>query len=191
MNHWRTIRGMGKKKERYITVSFIKKKEIFKNRDGTAGGEILTWSDARYSESGVKRYNNCLMVLAGINGVTRDLMDWLTMQMNPNNKVYNNDDVRNEFIQFITKSVAANKEFDYAIPSHRTIKESFKILHNRGLLLKAKRGIFMVNPEYFMNPNNDSRRDMLIKLILEFRSGTNTTLSVETEEKEDAAKNPE
>lgn len=136
------------------------------------------FGSASYTTSAVKRYHNCLMVLCGISGVARDLMDWLTLQMNNNNLVTNSRAHREEFIKFVATSLEKSGEKGI-VPAHNTVKDAFLKLADRKLLIPVDRGSYMVNPEYFMNPNNEKGRALLIRMVLEFRSGVNTKIEIQ------------
>src|SRR4051812_28492020 len=51
----------------------------------------------------VKRFNNALMLLAGIEGCEKHLMDWLADNMTAGNYVNNNEITRKGFIAFHEK----------------------------------------------------------------------------------------
>lgn len=159
-----------------ITVSYLVNKKKFKDIDG-----ILQIKADRlyktYSVSGIKRYNNALAALAGVNGLARDLLEWLTVRMTTDNEVYNTFNVRRLFIAhikeiFITKAPS----FDYKAPSDRSVKAGFAKLVERNILIPRSRGEYFVNPEYFMNPENEDYRGSLIKLVLEFQDDKETEI---------------
>lgn len=136
-----------------------------------------------YSMSGITRYHNCLLYLAGISGVARDLMDWLTTKMDNDNIVFSNAVTRRAFIKFVKDAVETTKDEDFAykVPSERTVKDAYRKLIERGMLLYQERGAYQVNPEYFMNNRNEKSREHLIRLVLEFKYGKDTKLTVETD----------
>lgn len=115
----------------------------------------------KITTSHVKRYNNCLYLLAGLKGCSRNLMDFLTDQMDSDNNVVSN-------AAFIKKFIAVMKEagIEYG---EDIVKKSFKTLREKGFLLdlEGSRGYYKVNPKYFMK-NDDSKREELLRLILDF-----------------------
>ena len=114
--------------------------------------------------SHTKRYHNCLYLLAGLSSCARDLMDYITEQMDSDNVVSTNEHFREKFIKFIS----ANSEVSY---SDSSVKRSLRLLTEKGLLRQKKRGYSVVNPEFFFK-NDDKRRFELIKIELQFKAGT-------------------
>jgi predicted transcriptional regulator len=125
-----------------------------------------------------KRYHNNLYLLARLNKCSRDLIDWLTEQMDNDNIVYSNLVVRDKFRNFI--SDITDKEVTY---KDITVKKAFKELTDKGLLINKQRGVFQVNPEYFFNNSDNERIDKII-LKLEFQKGLDTKMIIETSKKE-------
>lgn len=120
-----------------------------------------------------KRYHNCIYLLARLNKCSRDLLDWLTEQMDDNNIIYSNSVVRQKFRDFVKE--VTKEEISYA---DVTIKTAFKTLVNRDLLIPKQRGVYQVNPEYFFK---GSEKDRISKVILklEFSKGVDTKLTIE------------
>jgi hypothetical protein len=125
-----------------------------------------------------KRYHNCLYLLAGLNTCARNLMDFLTEEMKSDNVVYSSSHTRDKFKDFI--NVVSKGEVNY---SDSSIKKAFSNLSDKGLVRKVSRGIYKVNPEYFIK-NDESKRFDLIKIELEFKEGLNTKLEIIKKETE-------
>lgn len=97
-------------------------------------------------------------------------MEWLTAQMDKDNRVHNTKTVRNAFILFI----APNRKKP---PTHSAINASFATLKKKNLLIDMGRSCFMVNPEHFINSANEDSRPRLIRMVLEFRNGENVKIT--------------
>lgn len=156
-------------KEETITVKYTKGYE----KTESDGIPILmpVYGHTRYHTSGVKRYHSVLMTLCGISGVARDLMEWLTAKMDNDNKVYNTKANRSEFIRFLGKIQKP--------PTDSTVNNAFLTLKEAGLLVPMGRGCYMVNPKYFINAANEESRPRLIRMVLEFRNGVDTTIKID------------
>lgn len=125
----------------------------------------------------VKRYYNCIYLLAGLRPATRNLMDFLTEEMDSNNIVYNNQIWRNKFIFFMKEITSKFGENDKTITyTDQTVKDSFAQLSKTGLLIPIARGMFKVNPKYFF-VDTDAKRMVDIKMQLEFNT-TNTNFKI-------------
>lgn len=125
-----------------------------------------------------KRYHNCIFLLARLNQCSRDLIDWLTEQMDENNIIYSNIIVRKKFIDFIASITGKDNEDDRVIYSDNTIKAAFKTLSDKGLLISKSKGVFLVNPEYFFKGDEKDRINKIV-LKLEFEHGIDTKLIIE------------
>ena len=132
---------------------------------------IPVYGHAKFSTSGVKRFHNVLMTLCGVSGIARDLMDWLTMQMDNDNRVYNTRDNRNAFIGMM--SPGRRKPV-----THSAVNSAFVSLRKKGLLIDRGRSCFMVNPMYFINSANEDSRPRLIRMVLEFSNDNDTVIIV-------------
>jgi hypothetical protein len=168
-----------------LNVSAAKKITDWTDTDGEVHYDIV-WAAHSYTKSAIKRYHNCLMQLAGINGLARDLMDWLVIQMNNANVVMNTDHHKSVFIEYL-EDAKVKYEFDYKIPSRRSIDRAFALLTKRRLLIPVKRSVYMVNPEYFMSTRNEKSRKVLIQMVLEFDYGTHTKMQIIRKENEKKA----
>lgn len=175
---------MDAKKVGYLKVMAATKVTEYKDKNGEII-KIPFFETFPYPKSHVRRYHNCIMQLAGINGLARDLMDWLTIKMDNDNIVTNTEHYRESFIEYLKD---AQKElgatFKYSIPTHRAIKGAFNLLTKRGMLIFKKRATYIVNPEYFMSSRNEKSRNFLIRMILEFRYDTHTKMKVIRENQE-------
>lgn len=119
-----------------------------------------------------KRFHNCLYLLAGLNPCTRNLMDFLAEEMNNDNIVHSNKVTKDKFTGFIEG--VSNGTITYGDSS---IKKAYSTLCDKGLLRKLGRGIYKVNPEYFVK-NSDDNRERLLKIELEFQEGIDTKLRI-------------
>ena len=122
----------------------------------------------------VKRFNNALMILMGIDGCERNLMDWLADNMTAGNYVNNNEVTRKNFIMFHSKhSKGSGKPY-----SDKTVSIAFQRLSSAELLIPVTRGCFIVNPLYYYS-GDDAARINAIKMVMEFRSGVETKITIE------------
>lgn len=143
--------------EKVITLKYLDK---WIDEDGC---KIPEYRYKQIVTAHTKRYHNCLYLLAGLNSSSRDLMDYLCEKMDQNNFVHSNETVREDFIQFIKRITGDKVEY-----SHPTVKKSFKILSDKGLLIPRGRGSYIVNPEFFFRKDEKDRLDA-IRLILEIK----------------------
>jgi len=120
-----------------------------------------------------KRYHNCLYLLAGLPQCARDLMDYMTENMDDENMFSHNAYTRVRFIEFINS--VTNGKVAYG---HDSIKKAVKKLTDKGLILPKDRGVYQVNPEYFIK-NWDKERLGLIKVIMEFEENEDTGIKIE------------
>jgi hypothetical protein len=127
------------------------------------------------STNHVKRFNNALMLLAGIEGCEKHLMDWLADNMTNGNYVNNNEITRKAFISFHEKyGKGESKKY-----SDKTVSIAFQRLSSADFLIPVTRGLFMVNPLYYY-AGDDASRINAIKMIMEFKSGVETKITVHT-----------
>lgn len=162
----------------------MKKKEELKIRyrsgishKGTIKGEPYiepTYDFVNASTSCIKRYNNALMLLAGIDGCEKSLMDWLADNMTEGNYVNNNELTRNAFISFHKKH-GKGKTKSY---SDKTVSIAFQRLNAADFLISVTRGVYMVNPLYYY-AGDDASRVKAIKMVMEFKSGFTTKITRE------------
>lgn len=134
------------------------------------------WAHQQVVCSHTKRYHNCLYLLAGLGSCARDLMDFITEEMDSNNVICTNEYFRGKFIKFIQDIKKEKGEVTLSY-GHSTVKRALTVLFDKNLIRPMRRGYSMVNPKYFFR-NDDSKRLDKIKLQLEFESGYNTKLEL-------------
>lgn len=123
----------------------------------------------------VKRFNNALMILMGIDGCERNLMDWIADNMTAGNYITNNELTRRNFIEFHKKyKKGGNKTY-----SDKTVSIAFQRLCSAEFLVSMTRGTYMVNPMYYY-AGDDASRINAIRMIMEFKSGVHTKVTVES-----------
>lgn len=112
---------------------------------------------------GVKRYFNTLGVLARLSKGERLLLDYILEEMDENNYITNNKQLRLSFNRLIVR---------FGIPAYTTgtVNKYFSNLQKHCLLEKAKgRGLYQVSPSfYFKGTQKD--RGACIRRILEAQS---------------------
>lgn len=123
-----------------------------------------------YEKKFIKLYQNCLADMMQISGCARHLLDWLVEIMGQINIVNNNQHTRDNFRTYFNDKTG--KEY-----SDEAIIKAYKQLCSVKFLIPYKRGLFLVNPEYFFNGDEGDRKT-LIKLSLEFRAGVRTEISL-------------
>lgn len=122
-----------------------------------------------------KRFSSALMLLMGVNGCDLHLIDWLAENMTDKGYVSNNELTRRGFIAFHAKHKgSSNKTY-----GDGTVKKAFSNLVEASLLVPVVRGVFQVNPLYFYS-GEDADRMKSIKLMMEFKAGVETKITVET-----------
>jgi len=111
----------------------------------------------------MKRYYNCLYLLAGLSPCARNLMDYLTEEMDEDNEVRSDVGVRAKFISFITKITYGLKTSPtgivYADP---TVKSAFTELSSSGLIISRRKGVFEVNKKFFFLGKEEDRLNAII-----------------------------
>lgn len=130
------------------------------------------------STKSVKRYNNAIMLLMGINGCPHHLIEWLSDTMPDSGYVSNNDITRRTFIAFHNRY---KKDGNKAYSEHAVIK-AFQRLANDGFLIPVTKGVFMINPMLYC-AKSDEDRISSIKYMMEFKSGVETKISVKINKK--------
>lgn len=123
-----------------------------------------------YEKKFIKLYQNCLADMMQISGCSRHLLDWLIEIMGQINIVNNNEHTRDSFRTYFKEKTG--KEY-----SNEAILKAYQQLVEKKFLIKYKRGLFLVNPEYFFNGDEGDRKT-LIKLTLEFKAGVRTEISL-------------
>lgn len=129
------------------------------------------------SISHVKRFHSCLLILIGVEGCERNLIDWLVDNMTTGNYVTNSKVTRKSFINFYKKCNPTKKPY-----AENTVRTAFHKLSSLELLIPVTRGTFLVNPEYFF-AGTDEARFSTIKMVMEFKSGISTDVNLDITEK--------
>jgi hypothetical protein len=117
----------------------------------------------------VKRYYNAFAILAGLNTCSRDLLDFLTEDMDEDNLVRSDIITRNKFLTTL-KEQTIQTDGSFIEYSDSNIKKSYQTLLDRNCLIKVGRGAYQVNPEIFFKRGERSRLES-VKISLEFRKG--------------------
>lgn len=156
-------------KKEQIKIRYLKDKVLGGYIDGKPYYEPV-WDYVNASKGHVKRFNDAMMLLAGIDGCEKSLMDWLADNMSEKNYVSNNSITRNAFISFFEKH---GKKY-----SEKTVSIAFQRLCASDFLISITRGVFMVNPKYYY-AGDDASRIKAIKMVMEFKAGQETTITVE------------
>lgn len=121
-----------------------------------------------------KRFSSAVMLLMGISGCELHLIDWLTDNMTVKNYVNNNGITRRNFISFYDRY----KKKGAKSYTEETVRKAFQALTAAGLLIPVERGLFQVNPEFFFS-GEEAERIKSIKLLMEFKAGIETRITVE------------
>ena len=110
-----------------------------------------------------RRYHNCIGILAQLEKCARLLLDYLVENMDSGNVVTSNKYMRSRFIEFIGQC-----SFGKVSYGDSTVEKAFKELRSHNLIIKKTRGVFMVNPEYFMK-NDDRTREKMIREMYRYK----------------------
>ena len=147
-------------KRRYVRKSFPDMVRASQDGSGFELGE----GKITIPLTGVKRYYHTLFLLFNLSGVDRVFLDWLTEVMGIDNRVYINDDEIERFL-----SVARSMGYSYKAS---TVKQSFKRLRARNLILKTKKasGLFHVNPIFYAKGTEKQRIDNIC-MLFNFEAG--------------------
>lgn len=127
----------------------------------------VSW-ESKYKQvaiSSVKRYYNCLYLLAKLSPCARNLMDYLSEVMDGYNLIRSSEHDRDQFIIFISE--ITNKEITYG---HQAVKNAYGELADKNLLLRRQKGLYKVNELYFFS-ESDVKRLKSIKLSIQIGSG--------------------
>lgn len=131
-------------------------------RSHNIGYDLMNRRSVEIVDSYVKRYKNCIFLLAKLSKTERLFLDYLTEIMDENNYVANNKATREGFNRFMRKlNLEEYKE--------STIHKCFSRLCKENLITayKGKRGMYQVSPYYFYSDNPNSGREKLIREMLE------------------------
>lgn len=127
------------------------------------GFQELNW-ETKYktvAASSVKRYYNCLYLLAKLSPCARNLMDYLTESMDDRNLIRSSQHDRETFINFIGN--ITNGDVTYG---HQAVKNAYGELADKNLLLHRQKGLYKVNELYFFK-GSDAKRLKSIKLTIQ------------------------
>lgn len=158
------------KEKQEIKIKYRSGVTKFKDKSGFEHKEF-DYDYVSAETQSVKRYRGALMLLAGIDGCEKNLMEWLEDNMTAGNYVSNNEVTRRNFIQYYEKY----KKKSYA---DKTVSIAFQRLSEATFLIPMTRGTFMVNPILYYAGDENSRINA-IKMIMEFRSDIDTKITVE------------
>jgi len=117
-----------------------------------------------------RRYHNCMNVLVGLSGCSRNLLEFMIEDMDENNMISTGKYFRSRFVSFMD-SVSEGK-IRY---SDSTIKRSIGEIVKVGFALSNGRGYITINPMYYTK-NDDTARMIMIKNYLELESGATEKL---------------
>lgn len=124
------------------------------------------WKDVSLLEYGrvevecsyTRVYHSALPLLAVLSPAARSLIDHLCAVMQDGNVVFSNRPMRYSFIKHMEKAGVRITD--------GSVVRCFVELAEKRLLLKVRRGVYRVNPEYFMK-NKAEKRDQLIRASYE------------------------
>ena len=108
-------------------------------------------------------------IVAGLNPCSRDLIDYLVDVMDDDNIITSNEYTRDKFLETLKESTI-QPDGNFIEYSDSNIKKAYQSLVDRECLIKIKRGVYKVNPEYYFRKSETKRVDS-IQLIMEFKSG--------------------
>jgi hypothetical protein len=126
----------------------------------------------------VRRYKNCVYLLCQLSTCARTLMDYISEHMNDENLIRHDKIMRDEFVRFI-EDITQGK----VIYGHDAIKKAVLSLKEKNLIIPQARGVFLVNPEFFMK-NDDTKRIDMIRMMLEFSATEEIGITVDFETSE-------
>lgn len=133
------------------------------------GVYLAKFGNKNVSQDFVRRYYGTFAVLAGLNPCSRDLIDYLVDIMDDDNIIMSNEYTRDKFLEALKESTLL-PDGTFIEYSDSNIKKAYQSLVDRDCLIKIKRGVYKVNPEYYFR-KSERKRIESIKLILEFKSG--------------------
>ena len=123
----------------------------------------------------VRRYKNCVYLLCQLSACARTLMDYISENMSDDNHFRHDNIMRDAFIEFINS--ITNGKISYG---HDAVKKAVLSLKQKNLIIPQARGVFLVNPEYFMK-NDDSKRIDMIRMVMEFSEKSDMDIHVDFE----------
>lgn len=111
----------------------------------------------------MKRYYNCLYLLAGLSPCARNLMDYLTEEMDEDNEIRSDIGIRDKFRGFITKiTYGLETSPDGISYTDQTVKSAFSELSSTGLIKSKRKGVFEVNKKFFFLGSEEERLNAII-----------------------------
>lgn len=158
---------MNQKKLQKIGITWIEGIRL----DAEEDGFIQKSWETKYQNvvvSSVKRYYNCLYLLAKLSPCARNLMDYLSETMDKDNLVRSSEHDRLAFIGFMSE--ITSEEINYG---HQVVKNAYTELADKNLLLRKHKGLYKVNELYFFK-GSDAKRIKSIRLQIEIGSGKNS-----------------
>jgi hypothetical protein len=97
-----------------------------------------------------------MYLILDLTGCARNLIDYLADTMDPQNVVSSNKLTRARFISFVNHISRGKIRY-----TDGTVRQAFVQLKNKGRLLDAGRGAFVVNPIFFTKSKANSRLGMI------------------------------
>jgi hypothetical protein len=120
------------------------------------------YSHKDVSEQYVKVYSDALVKLKNLQGCPRNMIDYFVHEMDVDNKFEFNSYGKERFLKEMAR--ISDGELSY---SEVMMKRSIKALKDAGLIFSVKKGVYLINPEYYFKGNNENRRHDMIRELLE------------------------
>lgn len=116
----------------------------------------------------IKSYIGAMGLLFELSGCSRNLLDFLSYKMERDTNIIRIDSyTKDEF----------NGLFEDGGYSDSAINKAIAELSGKRFIIKERRGVYMVNPEFIDRGGGDKRLEK-IQVALEFESGVRTKISV-------------
>lgn len=122
-------------------------------RIGVGGQREPVFGKVRVCTTFTRQYHDALALTAGLSPCARNLLDYLASVMDAANTVQSNVNKRRAFIWNM-------KKFG-VVYTDGTVKNAYAELSGKGLLTDLGRGVYRVNPMYFMKNAGKGRDDMI------------------------------
>lgn len=122
-------------------------------RTGRDGQKEPVFGRAKICTTFTRQYHDALALTATLSPCARNLLDYLASVMDAANTVQSNVNKRRAFIWNM-------KKFG-VVYSDGTVKNAYAELLTKGLLADVGRGVYRVNPMYFMKNAGKGRDDMI------------------------------
>jgi hypothetical protein len=108
-----------------------------------------------------KRFHNSIGLMARLSKCARILLDFITENMNEENLIENNSNLKTEFNKLLVQT--GNEGY-----GDNMINRAFTELSGRSLITKQKRrGLYQINPLFFCNNTLPERNSQLVKMFEE------------------------